>query len=158
MPKFLFLLLAGLALNCTWASELTIEETDRCDVCGMGIKKFPGPKAILEMRGGHQLKFCSAREAYCYALKPENQMLVDKMYVHDMGRSDWNKPDDSTFIDGKKAFMVLGAKKRAIMGPPVATFENEGDALKFAHEFGGEVYEFSDLSSEFLQCSRRAHF
>lgn len=47
---------------------------DRCKMCGMVIVHYPGPKAEIFIKGadGEAVKFCSGRDAFTFALQPEN--------------------------------------------------------------------------------------
>ncbi len=154
MTKLILLLMTVLAVPSALAQNLGFTDEDRCAACNMSITKHPGPKGIVKLQDGSILKFCSTRDTYCYATAPKNKDKVDAIFVHDVAKIDWAKPNDDALVDGKNIFFVYGSSKRAVMGPSVATFANKDEAEKFAKEFGGVVYEQKYLSPEFLDCQQ----
>ncbi|WP_076412249.1 nitrous oxide reductase accessory protein NosL [Shewanella sp. UCD-KL12] len=129
----------------------TINTHDRCHQCGMMIKKYPGPKGQVHLRGETLVpKFCSTRDMFSFALQPENQRQITALMVHDMAVTDWQHPDDSSFIDAKQAWYVYGTSKQAVMGPAVAPFNSKEAAEQFATEFGGAVLQFEDINLELI--------
>ncbi|MGS0682175.1 nitrous oxide reductase accessory protein NosL [Shewanella sp. 125m-7] len=128
-----------------------IHEHDRCHLCGMMITKYPGPKGQVHLKGQTVVpKFCSTRDMFNFALQPENKRQIEALFVHDVGATDWEHPTDDAFIDGKTAWYVYGTSKKAVMGPAVASFKNQDDAVKFAQEFGGAVLPYEKIDIELL--------
>ncbi|MCP5335991.1 MAG: nitrous oxide reductase accessory protein NosL [Oceanospirillaceae bacterium] len=123
---------------------------DECHVCGMLIDGFPGPRGEL-YQANKVHKFCSTRDMLSYYFDPENQHQVQSMFVHDMAKSEWNKPDDHYLIDARSAYYVLGSDKEGAMGPTLASFAQQADAEAFAKSYGGKVLAFAQLSAEDLQ-------
>ncbi len=152
--KSLVFALCCICASCAFAGDPGFNEADRCHSCSMVITKYPGPKGIVVLNDGSQLKFCSTREAYCYARKEENKSNVKAILVHDAGKTDWAEPEDAKLTDGTKAVLVYGTKKRAVMGPAVAPFGSREDAEKFIGEFGGTIYEFEEITPELLGCRK----
>lgn len=114
---FLALLLAVGLAGCGEKEEVeqaldpvAFHDSDECHVCGMIISDFPGPKGQAVEKGGVK-KFCSTAEMLGWWLQPENRLLDAKLYVHDMGRSVWEKPDDSHLIDATSAYYVVGTSR-----------------------------------------------
>src|SRR3546814_4849150 len=79
-------------------AALAFHPSDECHVCGMVITDFPGPKGAAATASGVK-KFCSPAEMLGWWLQPENHRADVQLYVHDMGRSHWNIPDDAHLID-----------------------------------------------------------
>jgi copper chaperone NosL len=124
--------------------------SDECHVCGMIIDGFPGPKGEVVERSGTK-KFCSTAEMIGWWLQPENHRGDARLYVHDMGHSQWNAPDDSHLIDAKDAFYVVGTRLKGAMGVVLASFTSQQAAEKLATEQGGRVLRFSDIDQAVLQ-------
>ncbi|WP_347330358.1 nitrous oxide reductase accessory protein NosL [Marinimicrobium locisalis] len=124
--------------------------SDECHVCGMVITRFPGPKgqAVAPTK---TRKFCSTAEMLGWWLQPENQNLGAKLYVHDMGRSDWNSPDDEHLIDATSAWYVAGTGLKGAMGVVLATFSEEQAARALADEHNGRVLRFEQIDQALLQ-------
>lgn len=158
MKKFLPLLLISLLSACgadaTGTADIkpiAIEQHDRCHLCGMKIKVYPGPKGELALKDSDQLvKFCSSRDMFNFALQKENQRQVAHLFVHDAGATDWENPSDDAFIDAKSAYYVYGTNKKAVMGPAVAPFSSLEAAQHFADEYGGRVLEFNEINLALL--------
>lgn len=128
-----------------------INQHDRCHQCGMMIKKYPGPKGQVHLRGATLVpKFCSTRDMFSFALQPENERQISSLMVHNMAVTDWVNPVDSSFIDAKTAWYVYGTSKQAAMGPAIASFGTKETAEQFAKEFGGAVLQFEDVDLELI--------
>jgi copper chaperone NosL len=126
---------------------------DECHVCGMIITDFPGPKGQALDKSGVK-KFCSAAEMLGWWLQPENRVGAVRLYVHDMGRSDWAKPDDSQLIDATQAFYVIGlgdSGLKGAMGAVLASFADEQAAGKLAAIHGARVLRFEQIDQDVLQ-------
>lgn len=124
--------------------------SDECHVCGMLIADFPGPKGQAVEQGAVK-KFCSTAELIGWWLQPENQHLAAKLYVHDMGRSEWATPDDNYLIDAAQAYYVLGTRLKGAMGVVLASFADEQAAHELAEREGGRVLRFAEIDQSLLQ-------
>ena len=123
-----------------------IHSGEECHLCGMIITNFPGPKGELYIKTSDKVKkFCSTRDMFSFLLDPEYKKQVKEVYVHDMSKSHWDKPDDSYFIDARNAFFVVGSSKTGAMGKTLASFSQKQDAEKFAQAFGGKVNTFEQI-------------
>lgn len=135
-----------------------IQNGEECDLCGMYINRFPGPKGQVFERGGLPAKrFCSTRDMFAYALQPEHQHRIEHIYVHDVATAAWGEQEKAQYIDAKTAIYVSGHRLKGAMGPALASFSKQADAEKFAAEFGGELLKFSDIDIDALsQMSHQA--
>ncbi|WP_191488278.1 nitrous oxide reductase accessory protein NosL [Pseudomonas sp. FEN] len=131
-------------------TPVAFHKSDECHVCGMVIADFPGPKGEVVEKGKVR-KFCSTAEMLGWWLQPENHLAETKLYVHDMGKSAWEKPDDHYLIDATKAYYVVGTKLKGSMGVVLASFSDEAVARKLASEQGGRVLRFEDIDLALLQ-------
>jgi copper chaperone NosL len=162
-PLFKTLLTLVIGLGLLACNEPEIEQknlgpvafhdSDECHVCGMIITDFPGPKGQALSKSATK-KFCSAAEMLGWWLQPENRIGDAKLYVHDMGRSEWLKPDDSHLIDATQAFYVLGLGESGLqgaMGAVLASFADEQAARKLAAIHGARVLRFEEIDQAVLQ-------
>lgn len=71
---------------------------DECHLCGMIIRRFPGPKGQAFVRHyDRSLKFCSTVDLFSWILQPETAAILQTAYVHDMGEApSWDKPRMNT--------------------------------------------------------------
>ena len=131
-------------------SPVAFHPNDECHVCGMVISEFPGPKGQVVERSGVK-KFCSTAEMLGWWLQPENHHDDAKLYVHDMGRSQWDSPNDTHLIDARRAFYVIGTGLKGAMGVVLASFADEAKAQKVAADSGGRVLRFEQIDLALLQ-------
>ncbi len=148
----LFLMACGQAEHELYANVSThIDGHDRCHMCGMMVKKHPGPKGLVALKSvDDSPKFCSTRDMFIYALQPENKRQIESMWVHDTATTDWDYPDDAHFIDATKAWYVYGSNRKAVMGVAVAPFSSLEAAEKFKQQYGGAVFEYEQIDLSLL--------
>ena len=148
---------AGLLAACGGSSDgsgavaaLEIDRSTSCALDGMLLADYPGPKAQVHYSGLAQPDwFCDTLEMFNVYLNPEQARLVTGMFVQDMGKTPWDKPEGN-WIDARSAFYVSGSKKLGSMGPTLASFALEADAQAFAKEWGGEVLPFSGIDADMV--------
>lgn len=148
--------LTGCSQADTGAQSLKPVEIDRttsCELDGMLLADYPGPKA--QVRFVEQDKpsfFCDTVELFSTLLAGEQVRAVQAVYVQDMGKADWNAPQGH-WIDGKTALYVVGGKRHGSMGPTIGSFAQEADAQKFAAEYGGKVLRFAEIKPAMVDLS-----
>lgn len=129
---------------------LEISHGTSCALDGMLLADYPGPKAQIHYAGQAEPDFfCDTVEMFNIYLSPEQVRAVHGLFVQDMGKADWDVPRDH-WIDAKNAYYVHGSKRRGSMGPTIASFAQENDAVKFAAEYGGKVYRFADITPDMV--------
>lgn len=129
---------------------VAFHDGDECHVCGMIVADFPGPKGQAVDKAGVK-KFCSTAEMLGWYLQPENKLLDARLYVHDMGKSQWAQPSDEHLIDARTAWYVAGTPLKGAMGASLASFADEQQALQLATEQGGRVLRFEQIDHALLQ-------
>jgi copper chaperone NosL len=130
-------------------APLEITRDTVCSLDGMILADYPGPKAQIHYDQGPPDFFCDTMELFSISLRPEQQKRVRALYVQDMGKADWNNPQDH-WIDARNAFFVHGASKRGSMGPTLASFAREEDAKAFAAQYGGKVLRFTEVTPDMV--------
>lgn len=156
--RLLVVLVLGLGLAaCGGKGEVlqslepvAFHDSDECHVCGMIITDFPGAKGQAVQKAGVR-KFCSVAEMLGWYLQPENRRLDARLYVHDMGRGEWEHPDDHYLIDARSAWYVAGTSLRGAMGAVLATFADEWAARRLADEQDGRLLRFEEIDQALLQ-------
>ena len=128
------------------------EKHDRCHLCGMVIAHYEGPKAEVIIKGAEDtpLKFCAGRDAFTYALQPENKRRLLAFYIHDLAKTDWETPDDKYLIAADQAMYVYGHRREGVMGDEPAAFSDKAAAEAFIKEWGGKIYQYKDITLELL--------
>lgn len=131
-------------------APLEITQGTSCSLDGMLLADYPGPKAQIFYAGQTEPEFfCDTVEMFHVYLTPEQVRPVRGIFVQDMGKADWDEPRDN-WIDATAAYYVHGSKRRGSMGPTLASFASEGDATKFAAQYGGKVYRFADVTPDMV--------
>ena len=149
-------LLSGCSEQAAQQRSLAPVEIDRstsCELDGMLLADYPGPKAQIHFAGQDKPSFfCDTVELFSTLLAGEQVRAVQAVYVQDMGKADWNQPQGH-WIDAKTAFYVLGSKRHGSMGPTIGSFAQEADATTFAAEHGGKVLRFGDIKADMVDLS-----
>ncbi len=131
---------------------------DECHLCGMYINRFPGPKGEAYVRGNPRaLKFCSTRDLFAYVLQPDVQTILGQIYVHDMGKTDWQKPATQAeyFTDARTAWYVVDSAVKGAMGHTLASFAKKPDAEQFIRQHGGRLLRFEDITLEIISDTQK---
>ncbi len=137
--------------NVVAPEPVIIQNGEECDLCGMYINRFPGPKGQVFERGLTSAKrFCSTRDMFAYALQPEHQHRIEHIYVHDVASAPWDEQEKAQYIDAKSAFFVVGHNLKGAMGPALASFLKQQDAKQFAIDHGGKVIGFTEIDIDSL--------
>lgn len=150
-----FMIGAAIALGGCSKSETTavqpiaLTRDTVCSLDGMTLTDYPGPKAQIHYERGNPDFFCDTVEMFSIYLNPEQQKHVRAIFVQDMAKADWDNPTDH-WIDAKTAFYVGGSKRRGSMGPTLASFARQTDALAFATKEGGQVYRFEQITPDMV--------
>ena len=118
-----------------------------CALDGMLLLDYPGPKAQIHYDQGPPEFFCDTVEMFAIHTRPEQQKRILAVYVQDMGKADWTKPQGH-WIDAKTASYVAFSRRMGSMGPTLASFAREEDAREFVKQHGGEVLRFEQVTPE----------
>lgn len=134
-------------------AAVEIDSATTCDLDGMLLADYPGPKAQIHFKGEEKPTFyCDTVEMFNTLLKPEQVKPIRAVLVQDMGKADWNQPRGNWF-DARTGIYVLGSKLRGSMGLTIASFSREEDAKSFATKNGGKVLKFSEFTRDMVDLS-----
>lgn len=134
-------------------APVEIDRATSCELDGMLLTDYPGPKAQVHFVGQDKPSFfCDTVELFHILLAGEQVRAVRAVYVQDMGQADWNAPQGH-WIDAKTALFVVGGKRHGSMGPTIGSFAKEADANKFAAEYGGKVLPFAQITIAMVDLS-----
>lgn len=120
-----------------------------CVVDGMVLKDFPGPKGQVHYAEGAPDFYCDLIELFTALLMPEQKRPPSAVFVQDMGKTDWNRPEGN-WIDAKTAFYVTASRKLGSMGPTFGSFSTQLDADNFAKKEGGQTMRFAQITPDML--------
>jgi copper chaperone NosL len=126
-------------------APVEIDAASTCDLDGMLLADYPGPKAQIHYAGvAAPVFFCDTIEMFSALLQPEQVKPVRAAFVQDMARADWDNPRGHWF-DARSGFYVAGSKRRGSMGPTFASFSAQADADKFVAQHGGKVLRYAEV-------------
>ncbi len=130
-----------------------IEPGTSCELDGMILADYPGPKAQIHYAGASApVWMCDTVEMFNTLLRPEQVRAVAAVYVQDMGLADWEQPRGH-WIDAKVGVYVVGGKRQGSMGPTIGSFAREEDARTFVSEWGGEILRFDQVKPDMVDLS-----
>jgi len=149
-------LLAGCGKEIVQVAATEPGNDTACALDGMVLKDFPGPKAQIHYKEGAPDFFCDVTELFAILHSPEKKRPVAGLFVQDMGKANWERPEGH-WIDAKAAFYVVGSKKPGSMGPTYGTFSTVQDAETFAQKEGGKVLRFEQITRETVERPSGSH-
>ena len=130
-----------------------IEAGTSCELDGMLLADYPGPKAQVHYAGQTApVFFCDTVELFNTLLQPEQVRKADAVFVQDMALANWNQPQGH-WIDARTALYVLGSKRHGSMGPTLASFAQAADAQLFIQQWGGRQLRFDEVRPEMVDLS-----
>ena len=129
-------------------SPVPFTKHDRCHLCGMVLAQYEGPKAQLIIKGAEDtpLMFCSGRDAFTYALQPENQRRLLAFFIHDLGKTSWETPAADALVPAASAMYVYGHGREGVMGDEPVAFTEKSRADAFIAKWGGQVYKYEEIT------------
>lgn len=131
-------------------APLEIDRATTCELDGMLLADYPGPKAQIFYQGQAAPEFfCDTVELFSTLLKPEQVRAVRAAYVQDMGRADWGHPEGH-WIDVKAGWYVVGSQRKGSMGTTIASFAEEGPARQFVAQYGGKLLRQADITPDMV--------
>lgn len=126
-----------------------------CELDGMVLKDHAGPKAQIHFTEGKPEFFCELTELFGMLLSPESKRAIAGMFVQDMGKTGWDRPQ-ANWIDAKTAFYVVGSRKHGSMGPTFGAFSDMRDAEAFVQKEGGKIVRFNEVTADMVSKPRSA--
>ena len=117
-----------------------------CALDGMVLRDFPGPKAQVQYAEGKPDFYCDLAELFGVVHAPEQKRRVAGLFVQDMGKADWARPQGH-WIDAKSALYVVGSRRIGSMGPAIASFSTAPEAAAFVKAEGGKVVPFDQVTA-----------
>jgi copper chaperone NosL len=130
-------------------APIELNKDHACTICGMIPVEYPGPKAQTHYNNGDIDTFCCTLHMFMTYLQPEHPRNIAAIYVHDMGKADWDHPKNY-WIDAKKAIYVYGGDKMGPMGEALVPFSAIEDAQIYTKDHGGNIFRFEDITMDML--------
>ena len=150
--------LLALLLFLLTAAPLTAEEkilqsppaSAKCPVCGMFVAKYPDWTGVIIFKDGSSFFFDGPKDLFKYYFSMDqytpdrDRSKVDTFLVKDYY--------SLRFIDGGKAFYVMGSDVFGPMGRELVPFSSSTDAAAFFKDHGGkQILRFKEITPEVLK-------
>src|SRR4030067_3765588 len=132
---FIIILFFSVSLAATGV-PIKPTKKDKCPVCGMFVYKYPDFIAEIIFRDGSHAVFDGAKDMFKYYFNlkkydPRKKKAdIDNIYVPDYY--------SLHFIDGQKAYYVLGSDVYGPMGRELIPFQKLSDAKEFKKDHKGK--------------------
>ncbi|HMK33654.1 MAG TPA: nitrous oxide reductase accessory protein NosL [Desulfomonilaceae bacterium] len=123
-----------------------------CPVCTMKVETSSlGPAAVV-FTDGKVVGFDTAGDLFRYVLEADKH-TVDAKNIKNVFITEYGTKN---FVDGKKAFFVVGSDLQGSMGPEIAGFSKKEDAESFKTEHKGKsVVSYSQITLEDLKSKKK---
>ena len=122
-------------------------QKDRCPVCGMFVAKYPYFLTQIIYKDGSRAFFDGVKDMLKYYFNLQKYQKgkeisdIDSIYVKDYY--------SMNYIDGFKAYYVLGSNVYGPMGKELIPFKNEEDAMEFMVDHAGrQLLRFTDIMQD----------
>ncbi len=130
-------------------------ELTRDDISHFGrmiVENHKGPKGQIHLKDRRKpLWFSSVRDTIAFTMLPGESKRIAAIYVNDMARASWARPEPGTWIDARAASYVIGSRRRGGMGAPEAVpFAKRDAAAKFAAKYGGRIVDFASIPRDYI--------
>jgi len=130
------------------AQELTRDDLGY--YCQMTVLEHNGPKGQVFLTGREQpLWFTSVRDTIAFTRLPGEPKNIAAIYVTDVGRADWDKPEPGTWIDANNAFYVIGSDRiGGMQAPELVPFADRQVAETFIKDHGGSIARLDAIPTD----------
>jgi copper chaperone NosL len=157
LAVLLFFLVFGLHLlsAAVLTNVVDVVENARCPVCGMFVAKYQNWLTQLRFSDGGGEAFDGVKDMMAYYFSPESfggktGASITEVQVRDYYSGNW--------IDGKKAFYVLGSDVMGPMGHELIPFEIADAADNFRKDHKGKkLLGFDEIKSSLIGKLRSGH-
>ncbi len=134
----------------TKPSPIEFDRKHACSVCGMIIVDFPGSKGQIHYKNGRYDQFCCTLDMFLFYLQPDRPRNIIAIYVNDMGKADWDHPENY-WIDAKSALYVYGGDIMGPMGEALVPFSDLKEADAYKENHGGKIVRFDEVTMSMLR-------
>jgi len=159
---FIFVLLLAVTLGCAASGDkkagpgqvtalqpMDIPENVSCGKCGMYPAKYPRWQSQIIFKDGSMTPFdgCKCMFNFLFAVGE-----YDKMHSRDDVSVAWVKDFNSgMWINAEDAYYVVGSNLMGPMGKELIPFADQGAAMKFHQEQGGDTMNYAEISPAVLK-------
>ncbi len=156
--RWLALLCLGICLIAATAFSGPADPVDpqeKCPVCGMFVAKYEQWLSQIVPVGGKPLVFDGVKDMMAYYFNPseyggEKDLASAEIWVRNYYTLD--------YIDGRKAFYVVGSDVLGPMGEEFVPFSSEQEAENFKNDHhGSAILRFTEISAAQVMEMKKKH-
>jgi len=139
-----------------WAEPLEkIDSGARCAVCGMFVAKYPNWVTQIRDNTGNVKLFDGVKDLMAFYFAPGSFGADDKLTVEEIWVKDYYT---LAWLDGRKAFYVVGSDVNGPMGEEFVPFQDQGAADNFLKDHhGSKRLTFNEITMEMVESMRSQH-
>ncbi len=132
--------------------DATVTPKSRCAVCGMFVAKYKNWLTGIQLADGTEKYFDGVKDMMVFYFSPEKYGVsgrdqIKKIQVRDYYTMQW--------IDGRKAFYVVGSDVMGPMGKELIPFASRDAAETFLKDHKGhKVLTFDEITDDQVQSMR----
>ncbi len=132
--------------------DATVTPKSRCAVCGMFVAKYKNWLTGIQLADGTEKYFDGVKDMMAFYFSPEKYGVsgrdqIKKIQVRDYYTMQW--------IDGRKAFYVVGSDVMGPMGKELIPFASRDAAETFLKDHKGhKVLTFDEITDDLVQSMR----
>ena len=132
-----------------------IDNTSRCAVCGMFVAKYPNWITQLRDSAGKIQLFDGVKDLMAFYFDPasfgaDGKLTVEEIWVKDYYTLAW--------LDGRKAFYVVGSDVYGPMGEEFVPFQDKSTAENFLKDHhGSKLLSFPEITRDMIDAMRSPH-
>ena len=128
-----------------------VSADSRCQVCGMFVAKYPNWATQIHSEGGKVALFDGVKDMMVFYSNSEkygtNADAIKEIWVKDYYTLNW--------LDGRKAFYVVGSDIHGPMGHEFIPFASQESAQSFLKDHqGNAILTFAEITSEKVESMR----
>lgn len=132
-----------------------LSKESRCPVCGMFVAKYPQWLTQVNMADGSSHIFDGVKDMMAYYFAPQQYGAAPEVAVLEIMVKDYYSQQ---WIDGRKAFFVLGSDVYGPMGHELIPFTDKAAAASFVKDHQGKaIYSFAEITPERIESLRKGH-
>lgn len=132
-----------------------VGEGDRCPVCGMLVVKHRNWLAQIRLTDGRVLAFDGPKDMLVYFFAPQLYGAPVGVGVEEIRVTDYY---DQKWLDGRKAWYVIGSDVIGPMGHELIPLGSEAAAETFRKDHQGEkILPFAAITAELVEGLRHGH-
>lgn len=152
MMTFYAILLLFCAASASAVPREEVAATTRCPVCGMFVAKYDNWLSQILLADERVMFFDGVKDLMVFYFQPEKYGKATREDIREIWVKDYYTLE---WIDGRRAFFVIGSDLYGPMGKEFIPFAGRDAAQSFMRDHQGEkVLVFDEITDDLVQSMR----